>query len=50
MTPRTEERIETCIGCDSYDRVSRMCARCGCFMPIKWRIGVATCPDDKWKE
>lgn len=50
MNNRTRARIKACAGCDRFDHVTRMCAACGCFMFVKWRIGVAKCPLNNWKE
>lgn len=42
------ERIKECIQCDRFNKVTRQCSVCRCFMPAKVLIPNAKCPKDKW--
>jgi recombinational DNA repair protein RecR len=41
------ERLQTCRSCEHFLKSER-CALCGCFMPAKARVKLATCPDGRW--
>ena len=40
-------RIDICKDCERFTSLS-MCQECNCFMPLKVRIGSASCPLGKW--
>lgn len=42
-----KQRLDICIGCEEITSNFR-CSRCGCFMSVKSRIQIATCPLGKW--
>jgi hypothetical protein len=41
------QRSELCNTCPSYSRL-KICAECGCIMPLKVKIKAAVCPIGKW--
>lgn len=54
-----EMRMDTCRACQHYVAATKSCGPlvteaftdsklCGCFMPAKSRLKVASCPLDKW--
>lgn len=44
------DRIDTCMGCDSFDVEKFSCLKCGCNMQAKSVLTSSECPLDKWKE
>jgi len=42
------QRMETCEGCDRFDKETSRCKECGCFMKTKTQLASATCPLNKW--
>jgi hypothetical protein len=43
-----KERIMTCKGCDKYDEFESKCKQCGCFVPVKAKVILDSCPLGKW--
>lgn len=54
------DRLEICKGCEHYVQATKSCGPllteaftdsklCGCHMPTKTRLKVASCPLDKWQ-
>lgn len=43
-----EQRIEICRKCPELMEKAMLCQKCGCFMPGKTKLVVATCPLGKW--
>ena len=43
-----EVRYDTCIQCDRFNNLSKMCKECGCFMPAKVKLKAVVCPLKKW--
>ena len=43
-----EDRMAICKSCDHYSSVLGNCLKCGCFMRIKSRISLLSCPINKW--
>lgn len=43
-----KERIEVCKTCPEKRPVVNVCAKCGCFIPLKAIYEGNTCPLDKW--
>ena len=41
------QRSELCNNCPSYSRL-KICAECGCIMPLKVKIKSSVCPIGKW--
>jgi hypothetical protein len=57
---KRSDRIEICKGCEHYVQATKSCGPllteaftdsklCGCHMPTKTRLKVASCPLDKWE-
>ena len=48
----SEEKIKTreeaCNDCSQFNRESKRCYVCGCFMEMKWRFKSAQCPMNIW--
>ena len=53
------ERYDTCLGCEHFVTTTKSCGPlvteaftdsplCGCYMPAKTKLKVASCPLDKW--
>ena len=42
------QRMETCQGCEKFDKNTSRCSACGCFMKTKSHLASATCPLSKW--
>jgi len=41
-------RQSICRDCDSLIKPMWTCKECGCFMKIKTRLNISTCPLGKW--
>lgn len=41
-------RINECTGCINFQKFTRQCSLCGCFMDIKSKMLEASCPINKW--
>jgi hypothetical protein len=50
LEPFALTRIKICRECEYYSKQFYSCKKCGCFMPIKTRFKVFSCPVGKWKE
>lgn len=46
----SEQRLEICRKCDSFNHENSQCKECGCFMEYKTLLPYVSCPLDKWKE
>ena len=44
------ERINICKSCPKYLELTNECAECGCYIPMKAKIILDSCPLGKWKE
>lgn len=44
------ERMEICASCDRYDEVPNRCKECGCYLDVKARLILDSCPLQKWTE
>lgn len=43
------EKMKICLQCDDhFNKVTKQCKKCGCFMPIKVMIPGMKCPIKKW--
>ena len=42
------QRFAICEDCDRLLSVTKQCKECGCIMPIKVKLKLATCPLEKW--
>ena len=45
-----EDRIAICKKCDHYFKLTGNCLKCGCFVKVKSRISVMSCPINKWNK
>jgi hypothetical protein len=43
-----KDRYLICKTCTSFVDEIKICRECGCFMPLKAKLGNSTCPKDKW--
>lgn len=43
-----QKRFSICKGCPELIAVTSQCKKCGCFMHIKTKLELATCPLKKW--
>ena len=41
-------RLEICKSCPELIKLTTQCKKCGCFMALKTKLQVATCPIGKW--
>ena len=42
------ERLSICKSCDKYMELENECAECGCYIPMKAKIVLDSCPLEKW--
>lgn len=45
---KIEEREKICNDCSQFNRESKKCYLCGCYMVVKWRFKAAQCPINMW--
>jgi hypothetical protein len=45
---KAEERYSTCQSCPELIKLTKQCKKCGCFMELKTKMELATCPIGKW--
>jgi recombinational DNA repair protein RecR len=43
-----KEKLDICNTCDDYNKESKRCKICGCFMEVKTRTPGMSCPVGKW--
>lgn len=43
-----KKRMEICEQCPELSPKTKQCKQCGCFMVMKTKITLATCPLEKW--
>ena len=43
-----KKRYDICLDCDRLLPITHQCKECGCFMKLKTKLKVATCPLGKW--
>lgn len=43
-----DERMAMCLDCPFYRTDGQLCVECGCYMPLKTTLMLATCPKDRW--
>ena len=41
-------RMDICKGCDRFNKHTKMCKECSCFMPAKVLLKKSFCPLLKW--
>ena len=44
----TEYRLNICQTCPMFNKYSKRCRKCGCFMKLKSTLKQAKCPLHKW--
>ena len=44
----SDARYSLCKACPKFNPGVKTCQECGCFMPAKTRLKLATCPLGKW--
>lgn len=44
----SSKRMEICNACPSLLKFTKQCKECSCFMTVKTKIQVASCPLGKW--
>lgn len=45
---KAEERFSICKVCPELIKLTTQCKKCGCFMKVKTKLDLATCPIGKW--
>jgi hypothetical protein len=43
-----EGRLKICSMCPKLKKVTKQCTECGCFMVVKTKMALASCPMGKW--
>ena len=43
-----DKRLQTCMSCDKFIKLTKQCKMCGCFMVQKTKLSHASCPIGKW--
>jgi hypothetical protein len=43
-----QKRLDICNDCSQFNKESKRCYLCGCFMEYKIRFTSSTCPASKW--
>lgn len=42
------ERFSICLKCPELIKFTKQCKKCGCFMALKTKLELASCPIGKW--
>lgn len=45
---KSNERFSICKLCPELIKLTTQCKKCGCFMKVKTKLELATCPLGKW--
>ena len=45
---KAKERYSICQSCPELIKLTKQCKKCGCFMSVKTKLELATCPLEKW--
>jgi hypothetical protein len=45
---KIENREKICNDCSQFNRESKKCYLCGCYMVVKWKFKAASCPMELW--
>ena len=48
MLEVAKARYKVCQACDQFRQVTRTCASCGCFLPLKVVAPFLSCPLNRW--
>lgn len=43
-------KLKICLQCENFNKTTKQCKLCGCFMPAKVLVPMLKCPDNppKW--
>ena len=44
----SDSRYSICQACPELVKLTKQCKKCGCFMALKTKLEIATCPIGKW--
>lgn len=44
----SDYRYDICKSCDKFINLTKQCKECGCFMTLKTKLKIGTCPLNKW--
>lgn len=45
---KLKKREESCYDCSQFNRDSKRCYLCGCYMEVKWKFKASECPISMW--
>lgn len=45
---KIKQREQICQDCSQFNRESKKCYLCGCYMKVKWKFKAAECPMAMW--
>jgi hypothetical protein len=45
---RQQARLDICNTCEHKIKITNMCGKCGCFLPAKVTLAIASCPELRW--
>lgn len=45
---KIKQRENTCYDCSQFNRDSKRCYLCGCYMEVKWKFKSSSCPISMW--
>jgi hypothetical protein len=45
---KVTDREKICNTCAQFNRDSKRCYLCGCYMKVKWKFKAASCPINMW--
>ena len=45
---KKQKREKICLDCSQFNKDSKRCYLCGCFMEVKWKFETASCPISMW--
>lgn len=48
LNRKAEDRLNICNSCENYNKDTKRCKVCGCFMEVKVYLPEVTCPVKKW--
>jgi hypothetical protein len=43
-----KKRLKICMSCDRLIKSTKQCKECKCFMNLKTKLAIASCPIGKW--
>lgn len=43
-----EKRMNICLDCPELIHLTKQCKQCGCFMSLKTKLEISSCPLNKW--